>query len=84
MVVHGKIDAIKKVREVGYAVQIIKNDVSGFHELHPGIGLKEAKDLVEAICDMAVRDFIGTRAPRVAELRRIIEELVTFEPMQRS
>ena len=49
MVINGKIDAIKALREAASNATVERNDQSGRNEIRCGLGLKEAKDLVEAI-----------------------------------
>lgn len=54
----GKIAAIKAVREIGSQVRVQRNEETGRLELIPGIGLKEAKDLTEAIMALGVESYI--------------------------
>jgi len=49
MVINGKIDAIKALREAASNATVERNNQTGQHEIRCGLGLKEAKDLVEAI-----------------------------------
>ena len=54
----GKIPAIKAVRDLGSRVEIVKDENTGKFVIQPNMGLKDAKDLVEAIMDLGVRMFI--------------------------
>jgi hypothetical protein len=91
MIVRSKIEAIKEVRMAACKTQIVRNEQTCRMELIPGIGLKDAKDLVEAICDMAVRDFIESKklmALRVGDqvhdlVRDGLNVVLRYEPMQR-
>jgi hypothetical protein len=90
MIVRGKIEAIKALRTASSQVQIFKNQETERTEIIPGLGLKEAKDLVEAIMDMAVQEFLQRETERIARLRattdsvtRDLNTMFRYDPMQR-
>ncbi len=58
MVISGKIEAIKLIREAASNAEVVKNLETGRHEIRCGIGLLQAKQLYEAIEAYVVRRFV--------------------------
>ena len=75
MTLNGKIDAIKKLRELTSKMEIEKptvNMVDGSYNIivrKPCVGLKEAKDFVEAVMELAPKVYVEIKTVYI--LKRI-------------
>lgn len=69
--VSGKVDAIKQVRQLSISPPIaIERDANGRRYLSIGVGLKDVKDLVEAIIEWADK----THSERVVDTYKPLEK----------
>lgn len=80
MVLNSKIEAIKAIREAASHATIEKNDQTGRFEIRCGLGLKEAKDLYEAIEGLVVRAFVTDLAHTSQVARGILVMLANERP----
>ena len=60
------IEAVKAVREVAARVTIERDD-SGHYVVRCGVGLKDSKDLAEAIMALGVRRFLEVQSKKTDE-----------------
>ena len=80
MVINSKIEAIKNIREAASRAQVVKNDQTGRYEIQCGLGLKEAKDLYEAIEAYVVRRFVDDLAHTSQVARGILLQMQSSYP----
>lgn len=75
MFVGNKVDAIKAMRANAQKVEIVLNRDTERFELKFGSGLKEDKDLVEAIMALGVQSYLATVASDIDDLHGLIDDL---------
>ena len=61
------IEAVKAVRDMAHKVNITQNEQTLVWEIRPGFGLKDAKDLAEAIMALGVRRFLEAQSKKTDE-----------------
>lgn len=75
MVINSKIEAIKNIREAATKAEVVKNLETGRTEIRCGLGLKDAKDLYEAIEAYAVRNFVDNLAHTSTVARGLLVQM---------